>query len=52
MTPDLEDFKDYYKHLDKLIADSTKEDLAECARLHWLCDLLFQPRDEARNILS
>ncbi len=28
-----EDFKDYYKRLDKLIAESTKADLAECARL-------------------
>ncbi len=29
----LAEFKDYYKHLDKLIAESTKENLAECARL-------------------
>jgi len=29
----LEDFKDYYKRLDEMIADSTKADLAECARL-------------------
>ncbi len=27
------EFKDYYKHLDEMIAESTKEDLAECARL-------------------
>jgi len=29
----LAEFKDYYKRLDKIIADSTKKDLAECARL-------------------
>ncbi len=29
----LEEFKDYYKHLDEMIAESTKADLAECARL-------------------
>ncbi len=29
----LAEFKDYYKRLDKIIADSTKADLAECARL-------------------
>ena len=29
----LAEFKDYYKRLDKMIAESTKEDLAECARL-------------------
>ena len=29
----LAEFKDYYKHLDEMIAESTKEELAECARL-------------------
>jgi len=29
----LAEFKDYYKRLDKLIAESSKADLAECARL-------------------
>ncbi len=29
----LAEFKDYYKRLDGMIADSTKADLAECARL-------------------
>ncbi len=29
----LTEFKDYYKRLDEMIADSTKADLAECARL-------------------
>ncbi len=29
----LKEFKDYYKRLDEMIADSTKADLAECARL-------------------
>ena len=29
----LAEFKDYYKHLDEIIAESTKADLAECARL-------------------
>ncbi len=29
----LAEFKDYYKRLDEMIADSTKADLAECARL-------------------
>ncbi len=29
----LEEFKDYYKRLDEMIAESTKVDLAECARL-------------------
>ncbi len=29
----LKEFKDYYKHLDEMIAESTKADLAECARL-------------------
>ncbi len=29
----LEEFKDYYKRLDAMIAESTKEDLAECDRL-------------------
>ncbi len=29
----LAEFKDYYKYLDEMIAESTKEDLAECARL-------------------
>jgi len=29
----LAEFKDYYKRLDEMIAESTKEDLAECARL-------------------
>ncbi len=29
----LEEFKDYYKRLDEMIAESTKENLAECARL-------------------
>ncbi len=29
----LAEFKDYYKRLDTMIADSTKADLAECARL-------------------
>ncbi len=29
----LAEFKDYYKRLDKLIAESTKADLAECTRL-------------------
>ena len=29
----LEEFKDYYKRLDEMIAESSKEDLAECARL-------------------
>ena len=32
MTP-LAEFKDYYKRLDEMIAESTKADLAECARL-------------------
>ncbi len=29
----LAEFKDYYKRLDGMIAESTKADLAECARL-------------------
>ncbi len=29
----LTEFKDYYKRLDEMIAESTKADLAECARL-------------------
>ncbi len=29
----LAEFKDYYKHLDAIITESTKADLAECARL-------------------
>jgi len=29
----LAEFKDYYKRLDEIIAESTKADLAECARL-------------------
>ena len=29
----LEEFKDYYKRLDEMIAESTKAELAECARL-------------------
>ncbi len=29
----LAEFKDYYKYLDEMIAESTKADLAECARL-------------------
>ena len=29
----LAEFKDYYKRLDELIAESSTEDLAECARL-------------------
>ena len=29
----LAEFKDYYKRLDTMIAESTKVDLAECARL-------------------
>ena len=29
----LAEFKDYYKHLDAMIAESTKADLAEYARL-------------------
>ena len=29
----LAEFKDYYKRLDTMIAESTKADLAECARL-------------------
>ncbi len=29
----LAEFKDYYKYLDEMIAESTKENLAECARL-------------------
>ncbi len=29
----LEEFKDYYKRLDEMIAESTTADLAECARL-------------------
>ncbi len=29
----LAEFKDYYKHLDEMIAESSKEGLAECARL-------------------
>ena len=33
MTAELEEFKDYYKRLDEMIAQSGKEDLAECARL-------------------
>ena len=28
----LAEFKDCYKHLDEMIAESTKADLAECAR--------------------
>ncbi len=32
MTP-LAEFKNYYKRLDTMIAESTKADLAECARL-------------------
>ncbi len=31
--PHMEKFKDYYKTLDQMIAQSSKEDLAECARL-------------------
>ncbi len=31
--PHLEKFKEYYKTLDQMIAQSSKEDLAECARL-------------------
>ncbi len=29
----LTEFKNYYKRLDEMIADSSKENLAECARL-------------------
>ncbi len=29
----LAEFKDYYKRLDEMITESTKADLAECARL-------------------
>ncbi len=29
----LAEFKHYYKRLDEMVADATKEDLAECARL-------------------
>lgn len=29
----LAEFKDYYNRLDEMITESTKEDLAECARL-------------------
>ncbi len=29
----LKEFKDYYKRLDEMITESTKADLAECARL-------------------
>ncbi len=31
--PHMEKFKEYYKTLDQMIAQSSKEDLAECARL-------------------
>lgn len=33
MTMNIEQFKEYYKRLDERIAESSKEDLAECARL-------------------
>ena len=33
MTISIEKFKEYYEHLDERIAESSKEDLAECARL-------------------
>jgi len=33
MTSDLEQFAGHYKRLDEMVADATKEDLAECARL-------------------
>ncbi len=33
MTSDLEQFAEHYKRLDEMVADATKEDLAECARL-------------------
>ncbi len=29
----MEKFKEYYKHLEQMIAQASKEDLAECARL-------------------
>jgi hypothetical protein len=29
----LAEFKDYYKHLDEIIAESTKVDLGECAKV-------------------
>ena len=31
--PHMEKFKEYYKTLEQMIAESSKEDLAECARL-------------------
>ncbi len=31
--PHMGKFKEYYKTLDQMIAQSSKEDLAECARL-------------------
>ncbi len=33
MTSDLEQFAEHYKRLDEMVADATKADLAECARL-------------------
>ncbi len=33
MRSDLEQFAEHYKRLDEMIAESSKEDLAECARL-------------------
>ena len=33
MRSDLEQFAEHYKRLDEMVADATKEDLAECARL-------------------
>ncbi len=33
MRSDLDQFKEHYKRLDEMVADATKADLAECARL-------------------
>ncbi len=40
----LAEFKDYYKHLDEMIAESTKADLAERARLLALNHSLLKTR--------
>ncbi len=44
----LAEFKDYYKHLDEMIAESSKEGLAECVRLLAL-NVAWHVRQEAQN---
>ncbi len=57
MTP-LEEFKGYYKRLDEMIAESTKADLAECARLlalniaHYKANYVELPLDEHQAMLE